>query len=165
MMCAMRFRHELVYDAPPAEVFEMLADPAFREASAAAQDVVTAEVDLERQGNGFRLTIDQEQRTSDLPTFARTFTGDTTRAVQREHWEDSTGGTLHIDAPGKPSDMRGTITLRPEGSRTTEIVELDLCSAGGWRSSWRSGWWPASTPSTASGWRGCGVSADGDPRA
>jgi uncharacterized protein YndB with AHSA1/START domain len=126
MMTPMKFRHELTYDAPPAEVFEMLADPAFREASAAAQDVVTAEVDLERQGNGFRLTIDQQQRTSDLPSFARTFTGDTTRAVQREHWEDSTGGTLHIDAPGKPSDMKGTITLRPEGSHTVEIVELDL---------------------------------------
>ena len=126
MMATMDFRHELAYDASPAEVFEMLADPVFREASAAAQDLVTAEVDLEREGNGFRLTIDQEQRTSDLPSFARTFTGDTTRAVQREHWEDSTGGTLHIDAPGKPSDMRGTITLRPEGSQTKEIVELDL---------------------------------------
>jgi hypothetical protein len=24
------FRHELTYDAPPAAIFEMLADPAFR---------------------------------------------------------------------------------------------------------------------------------------
>jgi uncharacterized protein YndB with AHSA1/START domain len=126
MMAPMKFRHELTYDAPPAEVFEMLADPAFREASVAAQDVVTGAVDLEREGNGFRLTIDQEQRTDDLPSFARAFTGDTTRAVQREHWEDSTGGTLHIDAPGKPSEVRGTITLRPEGSQTREIVELDV---------------------------------------
>jgi uncharacterized protein YndB with AHSA1/START domain len=126
MMAPMKFRHELTYDAAPAEVFEMLADPAFRKASVAAQDVVTAEVDLEREGNGFRLTIDQEQRTEDLPSFARTFTGDTTRAVQREHWEDTTGGTLHIDAPGKPSEVRGTITLRPEGSQTKEIVELEL---------------------------------------
>ena len=126
MMAPMKFRHELTYDAAPAEVFEMLADRAFREASAAAQHVVTAEVDLEREGNGFRLTIDQEQRTDDLPSFARTFTGDTTRAVQREHWEDSTGGTLHIDTPGKPSEVKGTITLRPQGSQTVEIVELDL---------------------------------------
>jgi uncharacterized protein YndB with AHSA1/START domain len=126
MMAPMKFRHELTYDAAPAEVFEMLADPAFRKASVDAQGVVTAEVDLEREGNGFRLTIDQEQRTADLPSFARAITGDTTRAVQREHWEDSTGGTLHIDAPGKPSEVRGTITLRPEGSQTREIVELEL---------------------------------------
>lgn len=122
----MRFRHELTYAASPAEVFEMLADPAFREAACAAQDVVSAEVTLERDGNGFTLTVDQEQRTDDLPSFARTVTGDTTRAVQREVWEDSTGGTLRIDAPGKPSEVRGTVTLRPEGSGTREIVELDL---------------------------------------
>ena len=122
----MKFRHELTYDAPPAEVFAMLADPAFREAACAAQEVISAEVTLESEGNGFTLTIAQEQRTDDLPSFARTFAGDSTRAIQREHWEDSTGGTLQIEAPGKPSQVKGTITLRPEGSQTREIVELDL---------------------------------------
>jgi uncharacterized protein YndB with AHSA1/START domain len=122
----MKFRHELTYDASPADVFEMLADPAFREAACAAQDVISAEVHLEREGAGFTLTIDQEQRTDDLPSFARTFAGDSTRAVQHERWEDSTGGTLRIDAPGKPSEVKGTITLRPEGSGTREIVELEL---------------------------------------
>ena len=63
----MKFRHELTYDASPADVFEMLADPAFREAACAAQDVISAEVHLERAGGGFTLTIDQEQRTDDLP--------------------------------------------------------------------------------------------------
>ena len=122
----MKFRHELRYDASPTEVFEMLADPAFREAACAAQDVISAAVHLEREGNGFALTIDQEQRTDDLPSFARTFAGDSTRAIQREEWEDSTGGTLRIEAPGKPSEVKGTITLRPEGSGTVEIVELEL---------------------------------------
>lgn len=122
----MKFRYELTYDAAPADVFAMLADPAFRRAVCAAQDLISAEVHLEREGNGFTLSIDQEQRTDDLPSFARTFAGDSTRAIQREHWEDSTGGTLRIDAPGKPSEVNGTITLRPEGSGTREIVELDL---------------------------------------
>ncbi len=122
----MKFRHELSYDAGPDRVFEMLADPAFREAVCAAQDVLSAEVDLERSGAGFSLTVDQQQRTDDLPSFARTFAGDSTRAVQREVWEDSTGGTLRIETPGKPSEISGTITLRPEGSGTVEIVELEL---------------------------------------
>ncbi|MGB0101423.1 MAG: DUF2505 domain-containing protein [Nocardioides sp.] len=122
----MKFRHELTYDASPSDVFEMLADPAFREAACTAQDVISAEVHVERDGNGFSLTIDQEQRTDDLPGFARPFTGDSTRAILREEWEDTTGGTLRIDAPGKPSEVKGTVTLRPEGSGTREIVELDL---------------------------------------
>lgn len=122
----MKFRHELTYDASPAEVFAMLADPAFRQASCTAQDVVSAEVDLERDGDGFSLTIDQEQRTDDLPSFARTFAGDTTRAIQREEWADATGGTMRIDTPGKPSEVRGTITLHADGARTVETVELEL---------------------------------------
>jgi uncharacterized protein YndB with AHSA1/START domain len=126
MMCAMRFRHELTYDAPPAAVFEMLADPAFREATCAAQDVISAEVRLDRDGDGFTLTVDQEQRTDDLPSFARTFAGSSTRAIQREEWADPTGGTVHIDTPGKPSHIAGTITLRPDGSGTREVVELEI---------------------------------------
>jgi Protein of unknown function (DUF2505) len=122
----MKFRHDLTYDAPPADVFAMLADAEFRRASCAAQDVISAEVHLEREGNGFTLSLDQQQRTDDLPSFARTFAGDSTRAIQHEHWEDTTGGTLRIDAPGKPSEVKGTITLRPEGSGTREIVELEL---------------------------------------
>ncbi|MBZ5740125.1 DUF2505 domain-containing protein [Nocardioides mangrovi] len=122
----MRFRHEVTYDAAPADVFAMLADPAFREAACAAQDVISAEVEVERTGEGFTLTIDQLQRTDDLPSFARTFAGDSTRAIQREVWTDPTGGTLEIDAPGKPSQVRGTITLVDGGGTTTEVVELDL---------------------------------------
>ena len=126
MMSGMKFRQEITYDAPPAEVFAMLSDPAFREACCAAQGVISADVVLERSGAGFMLTIDQEQRTDDLPAFARTFAGASTRAIQYETWEDSTSGTLRIEAPGKPSEITGTITLRPEGSGSREIIQLDL---------------------------------------
>ncbi|NHC25055.1 DUF2505 domain-containing protein [Nocardioides sp. IC4_145] len=122
----MRLRHDLVYDAPPQAVFAMLADPAFREAVCNAMGVVSAEVTLERTGTGFTLTVDQEQRTDDLPSFARAFAGETTRAVQHEEWSDSTSGTVRIEAPGKPTTVTGTVTLRPEGSGTREVVELDV---------------------------------------
>lgn len=125
-MCGMDFRHELAYDATPAEVFEMLADPAFREKVSAAMDVVSADVTIERVGEGFRLTNDQVQRTEGLPSFARKFAGDTTRAIQVEEWSDPTGGTLRIDAPGKPSSIAGTIRLEPDGAATTEVVELTI---------------------------------------
>lgn len=126
MMSAMRFRHELVYDAPPDAVFAMLADPAFREAACAAQDVISAEVTLERTGDGFTLTVDQQQRTDDLPSFAKAFAGDSTQAIQREEWADPSGGSLRIDAPGKPSSVAGSITLAAEGAGTRETVELEL---------------------------------------
>jgi uncharacterized protein YndB with AHSA1/START domain len=122
----MKFRHELSYDAPPERVFAMLADPAFREASCAAMDVISADVRLERDGEGFTLTIDQQQDTQDLPAFARTFAGESTQAIQREVWRDAASGTLTIEAPGKPTSVSGTIRLEPRGAGTTEVVELEI---------------------------------------
>jgi uncharacterized protein YndB with AHSA1/START domain len=126
MMTAMHFRHELSYDATPDEVFEMLADPAFRERVSTAQEVVSADVAIDRTGEGFSLTNDQVQRTAGLPSFAKKFTGETTRAIQVEDWPDRHGGSLRIDAPGKPSSITGTIALLPDGDGTTEVVELDV---------------------------------------
>jgi hypothetical protein len=122
----MKFRHELTYDASPDVVFAMLADPVFREAACASADVISAEVSVETVGDGFSLLIDRVQRTDGLPAFARTFAGDTTRAIQREEWADATGGTMRIEAPGKPSEVTGTITLEPEGAKTLWIIELEL---------------------------------------
>ena len=122
----MKFRHELTYDASPAEVFAMLADPAFREAVADAMDVISADVDLQRDGEGFTLTVDQLQKTDDLPGFARTFAGDSTQAIQRETWTSASDGELSIEAPGKPTSMSGTIRLEPSGAGTTEVVELEI---------------------------------------
>jgi uncharacterized protein YndB with AHSA1/START domain len=122
----MRFRHELRYDAPPDQVFEMLADPAFRQAACEAQNVISADVRLDRDGEGFTLVIDMLQRTDDLPGFARTFAGESTQAVQRETWTDASGGDLRIEAPGKPTSMNGTIRLEPDGAGTKEVVELEI---------------------------------------
>ena len=123
---ATRLTHELTYDAPLAAVGEMLMDPAFREAVAEAMDVISADVQLDRDGDGFSLVIDQLQKTDDLPGFARTFAGDSTQAIQREVWLSDTTGNLSIEAPGKPTKIGGTITLEPAGAGTTEVVELEI---------------------------------------
>ena len=122
----MKFRHELSYDATPTEVFEMLADPAFREWVSAALEVVSAEVSIERTDSGFTLTNDQVQRTEGLPSFARRIAGDTTRVIQTEVWDSPSRGTLTVETPGKPTSMAGTIELVADGSGTTEVVELEI---------------------------------------
>jgi len=122
----MKFRHELSYDAPPDRVFEMLVDPEFRRRSCEAMEVVSADVQLERTGEGFTLVIDQQQNTDDLPSFARTFAGESTQAIQRETWADRSGGDLVIESPGKPAGAKGTIRLQPDGAGTKEVVELEI---------------------------------------
>jgi hypothetical protein len=122
----MKFRHELSYDAAPGRVYAMLADPDFRRRSCAAMEVISADVQLERDGEGFTLVIDQLQNTRDLPAFARTFAGESTQAIQREVWLDTTTGSLSIESPGKPTSASGTIRLEPDGAGTTEVVELEI---------------------------------------
>ncbi len=126
MMCAMKFRQTLSYDHPPGAVFAMLADPAFREQVCVAQDVVSHDVRLTATAAGFELVMEQVQNTAGLPAIAKKITGDTTRAVVTESWSDPSGGTMTIEAPGKPTKASGTIALTAAGSGTEELVELDV---------------------------------------
>ena len=126
MMSGMRLRHELHYDATPAEVFEMLADPEFRTKVSQAQDVVSFDLQITPHGEGFSLVNDQVQKSLGLPAFATKFAGDTTRAIQREEWRDTSGGSLAIETPGKPTNMVGSISLADDGEGTLETVEIDI---------------------------------------
>jgi uncharacterized protein YndB with AHSA1/START domain len=123
----MKFRHALTYASPPAAVFAMLSDPAFREKVAAAQGVVSADVRLTPTGSGFDLDMDQVQNTAGLPAIAKKIVGDTTEITLQERWADATGGTLEIIAPGKPTTASGTIALAADGADSTvETVELEI---------------------------------------
>ncbi|CAN5330485.1 DUF2505 domain-containing protein [soil metagenome] len=122
----MKFHHELTYDSPPADVFAMLSDPAFRKQVAAAQELVSADIAVTPNGEGFDLVSDQVQNTSGLPAIARKIAGETTQAVIVEQWPDARGGSLEITAPGKPTSAAGTITLIEAGTGTSEVIELEI---------------------------------------
>ncbi|SFM54809.1 Carbon monoxide dehydrogenase subunit G [Pimelobacter simplex] len=126
MMSRMRYSRELAYDAAPDEVFAMLADPAFREKVAAAQQVVSVTVTATPAGTGVSLVVDQVQNTAGLPAIAKKIAGDTTQAVVREEWSDPTSGTIEITAPGKPTRAAGTVTLVADGGATKHVVDLEV---------------------------------------
>jgi hypothetical protein len=126
MMRGMRLRHEISYDAPLADVFAMLSDPAFRQASGDAMGVVSADVTITAKGEGISVLIDQVQPTEGVPGFARKFAGETTRAVQTEEWASPAGGTITIETPGKPTSIRGTLSLTESGGVTTETLDVEV---------------------------------------
>ena len=123
MMTAMKMRHEIRYDASPADVYAMLADPAFRQKSCDAMGVLSADIRIEPVGDGMKVVIDQVQPTQGIPSFAKKLTGDTTRAIQTEEWSDPTRATLVVETPGKPMEVHGTLTLQPDGDGTVEVFE------------------------------------------
>ena len=125
-MSGMFFRTEQSYDAAPDAVLAMLSDPAFREQVCAAQHVVSCDVRIDLAGAGFIAVVETEQNTSGLPSIAKKFVGETTTAIITETWKDGSGGTVEIKAPGKPTDVSGTISLLEAGAGTTEVVELNV---------------------------------------
>jgi uncharacterized protein YndB with AHSA1/START domain len=123
MMSAMKLRHEITYDAPAADVWTMLSDPAFRQKSCDAMGVLSSTIAIEPVGQGMKVRIEQVQRTEGIPSFAKKFAGDTTQAVQVEEWSDRRNATLTVKTPGKPTEITGTLTLTEEGGRTVETFD------------------------------------------
>ncbi|MDQ6641860.1 MAG: DUF2505 domain-containing protein [Actinomycetota bacterium] len=124
----MDFRHELRYHATAAEVFAMLADPAFRQKSAEAMGVISADVDITPAGigEGMHVRIDQVQPTAGVPGFAKRFAGETTQAVQVEEWSSSRQATISIRTPGKPTSIEGTLNLSETDGVTTETMQAQI---------------------------------------
>ena len=122
----MHFHQELEYDASPAEVYAMLADPAFREAVCEAGDSVRHDVSITSQGAGMSVSVDQVQPAAGIPSFARKIVGDEIEILQREEWSSETDASLDVSIPHKPGHLKGTITLREQGTGTVETVDAEV---------------------------------------
>ena len=127
MMRTMKLRHEISYDAPLADVYAMLADPDFRQASADrhGRDLRRRD-DHARRARACSVRIDQVQPTEGVPGFAKKFAGETTRAVQTEEWDSPAGGTITIETPGKPTSISG----HPDAERDRRAHHRDAGRRG-----------------------------------
>jgi Protein of unknown function (DUF2505) len=118
---------ELRYDGATIEqVHEMLATPAFREQVCDSQGVVRHTVQIERDGKGMTVTIDQIQEAKGIPGFAKKFVGDEINIVQTEDWTAPEKGNILVSIPGKPGEMAGTALLTEDPDGTTETVNLTV---------------------------------------
>ena len=73
---AVKFSHEMSYDASPEEVAAMLADRDFREQVCKAMDSTRHDVSVEGAGTGMKVVVDQTQPARGIPSFAKKFVGD-----------------------------------------------------------------------------------------
>lgn len=122
-----KINEELRYDGATIEqVHEMLADPAFREKVCDAQHVLRRTVQIQSDGRGMTVEVDQVQAAQGIPGFAKKFVGEEIHIVQTEDWTIPEKGNLHVVIPGKPGEMAGTIHLTEDPDGTTETVNLDV---------------------------------------
>ncbi len=125
MMSAMRLRHELAYDAPPADVLAMMADPLFWAKVGAANDVISWTPTVDAEGDATRVVIDEEQRTAGVPSFARRIVGESTRVIITQVWRGREA-SYEIDTPGKPTHVHGTATVSEHGTGSVLVYDLEV---------------------------------------
>ena len=120
-------KHVLRYDgATVDQVHAMLADQTFREKVCAAQHVLRQTVTITPRGEGMSVKVDQFQAAEGLPSFATRIVGNEINIVQEEEWSSPTAADLSVTIPGKPGDMRGTITLADNAGGVDETVEVTI---------------------------------------
>lgn len=118
--------YDMRYDATPAQVFEMLKTPAFREAVCEFQGYARHNVTIVPNGDGMDVVVDQYRETTEVPSFVRKFAGAETNIVQREAWSSPSAGTLSVEIPGKPGTLTGNVSIREADGGTIETVTVDI---------------------------------------
>jgi len=117
----MKLRHELTYDAAPEAVHAMLTDPGFWDKVAEATGALSSTATV----SGNRVVVDQEQAVQGVPSFAKKFVGESTRAINTFVWDGLTAA-YDVQTPGKPTSMSGTATVAAKGAGSTLTYDLDV---------------------------------------
>ena len=124
-MCAMRLHHELAYDAPQADVLAMLADPLFWDKVADATGALSSTATVNTEGSITRIVVDQQQAVTGVPSFAKKFVGDSTRAITTQVWQGH-DASVQVETPGKPTSIAGTATVAENGTGSTLTYDLEV---------------------------------------
>lgn len=125
MITPMRLRHDLTFDADATAVLAMLTDPAYWDKVAVATAAISSTATVEADGPATRVVVDQLQEVQGVPSFAKKFVGDSTRAITTQVWTGNTA-VYTVDTPGKPTSMSGTMTVTEKGGSSVLTYDLEV---------------------------------------
>jgi hypothetical protein len=121
----MRLRHDLTYAAAPEAVLAMLTDPAYWDRVAAATGALSSKATVTAEGDSTTVVVDQEQAVQGVPSFAKKFVGESTRAINTTNWRGLSASYV-VDTPGKPTSMSGTAAIAASGDGSTLTYDLEV---------------------------------------
>lgn len=124
-MWPMKLRHELTYAAPPGDVLAMLTTPGYWDKVAAATGALSNKAGVTADGDATTIVVDQEQAVQGVPSFAKKFVGESTRAITTQVWR-GLSASYTVDTPGKPTSISGTASLAPGGDGCVLTYDLDV---------------------------------------
>jgi hypothetical protein len=105
-----------------ATVAALAADPAFRSAVAGYQHALRSDLTVTPTADGQKIRFAYAHGTDRVPSFAKKLAGEEIPIVQEETWHGDRADVL-ITIPGKPGDMRGSITLEQRGADVAQVVK------------------------------------------
>ena len=117
----MKVEATLRYPADCHRVSEVTLDPEFQDAKCIATGALSHEVDINTDGEHAIVKTVRRMPTSDLPDFVRSLVKDGITVVETDEWgppetDGSRDAAVDVRFAGAPIEMRGTLTLRPEGT-------------------------------------------------
>lgn len=121
----MKLRHELTYDAAPDDVLAMLTAPGYWDKVAVATAAISSEAKVETTGEVTTVVVDQQQEVVGVPSFAKKFVGDSTRAISTQVWRGQSAAYT-VDTPGKPTSVKGTMAITARGAGSVLTYDLDV---------------------------------------
>lgn len=120
-------KHELVYAGVTVDdVVAMVTDPKFREAVCDYQQVVSRSASVATVGSGTKVVLDYAHATTQVPSFAKKFVGETIPIHQEETWSTPTAADVVVTVPGKPGDVKGTARIEQRGDDVVETIGLTV---------------------------------------
>ncbi|MDO7868950.1 DUF2505 domain-containing protein [Nocardioides jiangxiensis] len=119
--------HEtLTYPGTTVDAVAALAiDPEFRAAVASYQHAIRSSLAVSPAPGGNDVTFEYAHGTERVPSFAKKLVGEEIPIVQHEAWRGHAADVL-ITIPGKPGDMKGSITLAQNGDDVVQTVDLTV---------------------------------------
>lgn len=127
----MKIAKTIEYAASPTAVFEVLSDAAFQEAKCAATAAIKYSANVKTSGERTVVTTERIMPSDGLPDFAKSMIGDTLKVTETQDWgpasdDGSRQGTVQMSVAGAPIALNGTLSLKPGGAGTVEVLEGEL---------------------------------------
>lgn len=121
----MRLTRDLAYAAPVADVLAMVQDPAYWDRVAEATGALSSATTVTGSGEDVQVVTDQQQAVVGVPSFAKKFVGDSTRAIITARWK-GTQASYVVETPGKPTSMSGTVAVSARGDGAVVTYDLEV---------------------------------------
>lgn len=121
----MRLTRDFTYDAPVGQVLAMLRYPDFWDRVAQATGALSSSTEVTTTGDVVAVVTEQEQRVVGVPSFAKKFVGESTRAIIRQTWRGDVADYV-VDTPGTPVSINGKARVAEKSGRTVLSYDLDV---------------------------------------